>query len=424
MRLEARGINAGYGREIVLLNVDFALPPGQFVGLIGPNGAGKSTLLRALSRVLPLRDGKLLLDGRPAESFTAREVALKIAFVAQTESALFDFSVRDVVLMGRNPHINGRAHESARDFAESARAMSATDTLQLAERPVTTLSGGEFRRVLIARAFAQSTPTLLLDEPTAHLDLTHQLDILSLVRRQVDAEGASCLAALHDLNLAAAFCDRLVLIAGGQIMADGPVSEVLSPNVLARAFGPGIAVTTLPGTTTPVVLPAPPEPDFSGLSHRIHVVCGGGSSAEILSLLHRRGHTVTAGVLNRTDSDQLACEALGIEHIAESPFSAIGQGAIAACRALMEQAEVIVITDVPFGHGNMPNLLLTAQLQAMGKLVCLVGAKSVEERDFTGGEARKVFDQLAGGGALAIPEVRALESFLASIPPAPEQINS
>src|SRR5687767_10824136 len=170
MRIEARGISAGYGRELVLRNVDFTLPPGQFVGLIGPNGAGKSTLLRALSRVLPLREGQLLLDGRPAESFTSREVALKIAFVPQAETALFDFSVRDVVLMGRNPHIGIRARETSRDYAESARAMSATDTLQLAERPVTTLSGGEYRRVLIARAFAQSTPTLLLDEPTAHLD--------------------------------------------------------------------------------------------------------------------------------------------------------------------------------------------------------------------------------------------------------------
>ncbi len=420
MRIEACGISVGYGRETVLRNIDFTLPPGQFAGLIGPNGAGKSTLLRALSRVLPLRAGRLLLDGRPAESLTAREVALKIAFVPQTEAPLFDFTVRDVVLMGRNPHINGRSQEAALDFAESARAMSATDTLQLAERPVTSLSGGEFRRVLIARAFAQSTPTLLLDEPTAHLDLAHQRDILSLVRRQVDTEGASCLAALHDLNLAAAFCDRLILIAGGSIVADGGVSDVLNPSLLAQAFGPGIAVTKFPGTTAPVILPAPPEPDSTGRSHRIHVVCGGGSGAEILSLLHRRGHTVTAGVLNSTDSDQLVCEALGIEHVAESPFSAIGEGAVTACKALMEQAAVIVLTDVPFGHGNLPNLLLAAQLQAKGKLVCMVGAKTVEERDFTGGEAVKLFDKLAVSGALAIPEVRALESLLASIPPEQE----
>src|SRR5437588_6245488 len=179
MRIEARGVAAGYGPRRVLHDISFHLAPGEFVGLIGPNGSGKSTLLRVLSRTLAPQAGRVLFDGEPADRMSAREVARSVAFVPQTEPTLFEFSVRDVVLMGRNPYVRGWSGETDEDYAAAMRAMAATDTLHLAERPITALSGGEHRRALIARALAQSAPALLLDEPTAHLDMTHQAEVLA-----------------------------------------------------------------------------------------------------------------------------------------------------------------------------------------------------------------------------------------------------
>src|SRR5256885_10270052 len=150
MRIEAIGISAGYGKKTIINQVSLRLQPGELVALIGPNGSGKSTLLRALSRSIPLSEGALRINGKAAESYSARDLAREIAFVPQTEPALFDFPVREVVLMGRNPHVRGISGETTGDYAESARAMAAADVLQLADRPITELSGGEHRRVLIA----------------------------------------------------------------------------------------------------------------------------------------------------------------------------------------------------------------------------------------------------------------------------------
>ena len=415
MRIQASRISAGYGRNIVIRDVDLCLGAAEFVGLIGPNGSGKSTLLRALSRAIPILAGELNIGGRPASGLSVREVAREIAFVPQMEPALFDFPVRDIVLMGRNPHLARRSGEAPEDYSEASRAMAATDTLQLADRLITELSGGEQRRVLIARALAQRAPALLMDEPTAHLDLSHQCDILSVVRRQVDREGVACLAALHDLNLAAAFCDRLVLLSAGSIAAEGPVDKVLRAEVLAGAFGPGISVGRSPGAAAPVILPRIPlEEDQPADADRIHVVCGGGTGAEILSMLRRRGHLVTAGVLNRSDSDQLACDALGIEHVSEAPFSAISATARARCEELMRQSSLLIITQVPFGKGNLANLELARAAQEQGKPVYVIDADRVASRDFTGGEAERLYRRLIDQGAVQVQDTRDLANRLDS----------
>jgi iron complex transport system ATP-binding protein len=254
--LHAQQVTAGYGADPVLHSVTLSVRSGDFVGLIGPNGCGKSTLLRALSGILRPRSGEVTLRGRQLRDLSPREIAREMAFVPQAESAAFDFSVHDVVLMGRHPH-HGRGRSwNAGDYEHARQALIAADILHLADRPITQISGGEHRRALVARALAQDAPLLLLDEPTAHLDITHQAELLELVRdltRRTDAP-VGALAALHELNQAAEYCDRLVLMSAGRVAADGPPEEVLRADLLRHVYGAEAQIGLNPITGRPMIL--------------------------------------------------------------------------------------------------------------------------------------------------------------------------
>lgn len=399
-RLSVEAVTAGYGARNAVKEVTFGLRRGEFVGLLGPNGAGKSTLLRVLSHALPARTGRVLLEGEPLARMSARDIARWIAFVPQSETVLFDFTVRDVVLMGRHPHVSGLRGETAADYTAADRAMADADILPLRDRPVTSLSGGEYRRVLIARALAQTAPILLLDEPTAHLDLTHQIEVLRLARRLAEQEGACVCAALHDLNLAAEFCDRLLVLSEGRVAAEGTPEAVLNAPLLEQVYGRGLQVSRSPFSGKPFCFPAPEDttpPRATTL--RLHVVCGGGTGAGILAELARRGYRVTTGVLNRLDTDQEAAAALGLEYVEEPPFSPILPAARRACDALAAPADAVIVTDVPFGRGNLANLEMTAAAQAAGKPVFLFAADTFAERDFTDGRAAELWAHLLRKGA-------------------------
>jgi len=406
-RIEAVNIAAGYGDRTVLRGIDLRVRAGEMVGLIGPNGSGKSTLLRVLSAGLRPSAGSVHLDGEDILALRSRDIALRLAFVPQSEPAVFDFPVRDVVLMGRHAHVRGLGGETSADFEAAARAMAAADILDLADRPVTALSGGEHRRVLIARALAQQAPTLLLDEPVAHLDITHQVEILALARRMANRDSVAVLAALHELNLAAEFCDRLVLLSDGKVLAEGTPDDVLTVDLLERAYGAALQVGHSPASGKPMVLPLP-APDTATVNcARIHVICGGATGAALLSQLVRRGYTVTAGVLNQLDSDQRAAEALGIEHVAEAPFSPIGELARTRCRDLIGRADAVILTEVPFGNGNLSNLRLALESRRSGKTVIVIESSPFASRDYTDeGEASVLWDQIVAAGATVVGDPR------------------
>lgn len=413
-RLEARNVSAGYGDTPVVRDVSLDVAPAEMVGLIGPNGAGKSTLLRALSGALRPASGTVLLEGRELAALSPRDRALLLAFVPQTEAAVFEFPVKEVVLMGRHAHVRGLGGERAADFEAAARAMAACDILELAERPVTALSGGEQRRVLIARALAQEAPILVLDEPVAHLDVTHQVEILALARRMADRGSTAVLAAVHELNLAAEFCDRLLLLAEGTILAEGSPEEVLTPALLERAYGASIQVGRSPASGRPMVFPLPTTDGITGQGPRVHIICGGATGAGLMSQLVRRGFRVTTGVLNELDSDQRAAESLGVRHVTEAPFSPIGARAREECRALMQDADAVVVTEVPFGHGNLPNLQLALRSREQGKPVLLLGTSPFAARDYTDENAGvDLWEHLISLGAETVPDARSLLDRLA-----------
>jgi iron complex transport system ATP-binding protein len=245
--IDLEGVSVELGGRRVLDSVSLSVDRGDLVGLVGPNGAGKTTLLRCINGVLAPDEGTVRIDGRRVAGLSAREHARLVATVPQSTSVGFDFSVREVVAMGRTPHRSrfGRTTDADRERVE--RALERAEVTELADRPVGSVSGGERQRVLLARALAQDAPALALDEPTASLDINHQVRTFGLVRRLVE-DGRTALAAIHDLDLAARFCDGLAVLSAGELLAAGPPESVLTEELIETAFGGRAAVGEHPVT--------------------------------------------------------------------------------------------------------------------------------------------------------------------------------
>jgi len=220
----------------VLSDVSMAIEPRSLVGILGPNGSGKTTLLRLLGGLLHPGDGQVLLDGKPLDRWARRDLARRIAFVPQETVAPFDFSVLEIVLMGRYPHLGTFALEGPEDLSIGRQALRATGMDTFEDRAFNTLSGGEKQRVVIASALAQSPDLLLLDEPTASLDIGHQLDIQTLLRELNVTRGVTMVLSTHDLNFAAALCRTLVLLRDGRVVAAGPTDQVLSTSTVRALY--------------------------------------------------------------------------------------------------------------------------------------------------------------------------------------------
>jgi iron complex transport system ATP-binding protein len=242
------------GSVRILDDVSLSVSAGEIVGLVGPNGAGKTTLIRTINGVLTPDAGTVTVDGVDVHTLSAREVGRRIATVPQDTSVAFDFPVENVVEMGRTPYHQRLGHNGD-DGSAVERALERTDTASLRDRPISELSGGQRQRVMLAQALAQETPALLLDEPTASLDIKHQVAMFELLRTLVTEEDTAILTAIHDLDMAARYCDRLVLLADRTVQAIGSPRTVLTDDRLADAFGVRTAVTTNPTTGTPMVTP-------------------------------------------------------------------------------------------------------------------------------------------------------------------------
>jgi iron complex transport system ATP-binding protein len=258
--LVAQGVTCGYDGRKVLQGVDLALPQGDFLGVLGPNGSGKSTLVKALSGVLPLESGEVRLFGRPLSTLSRREIARRLAVVPQSTSLFFSFSVLDIVLMGRTPHLSRWRSEQRTDYDIARQALERVDALHLQDRPVTELSSGERQRVFIARALAQEPEILLLDEPTTYLDINHQLEIFEFLRQLNEEQHLTLLCVSHDLNLAAEYCRRLLLLHEGRVFAQGPPEQILTAEHLAAVYHVALDVHPNPLSGRPQVSIAPRAP--------------------------------------------------------------------------------------------------------------------------------------------------------------------
>jgi iron complex transport system ATP-binding protein len=233
MRVRAENIRVKLGGAEILHGVSLEASDGEFVGVIGPNGSGKSSLLKCICRALMPSGGSITLDGENIARMSYRESARRVASVAQNSPAGIDFTVLEMTLIGRSPHKRGMERDNAQDYEIARSALETVGLTGLEERAFSTLSGGERQRTALAQALAQQTPCLLLDEPTNHLDIHHQLNIMEIVK----SLGVTVIAAIHDLNIAAAYCDKLYVLRGGQIEASGAPEETLTPALIRDVYG-------------------------------------------------------------------------------------------------------------------------------------------------------------------------------------------
>ena len=253
MRVRVENISFEYPGGFTLRDIDLDAPRGSFLGLIGPNGSGKSTLLKLMCGALRPTSGRVLLEDRLISEYRPRELARIMAVISAEQYFDFPFMVRDVVAMGRFPHTRRYADSRQQDSEAVDAALTLTDLLDLQDRPISQLSSGERQRALIARALAQEPSVMLLDEPDAHLDLHHQLNIFRLLTRLNRERSMTIVVVLHDLTSAAAFCRELVLLDKGMMIGHGTPAAVIAPETIARVYGPGVVVCPNPVTDGPMV---------------------------------------------------------------------------------------------------------------------------------------------------------------------------
>jgi len=242
MNIQTDTIQVSFGSKTILHDISLAIQDKEFVGIIGPNGSGKSTFLKCLYRVLQPSGGKIYFDGSELSSLSHRDTALKMAVVAQHSTVNFDFSVLEMVLMGRAPYKGLLDRDQLDDYEIARHALSEVGLSDFESRNFNTLSGGEQQRVILARALAQRTECLVLDEPTNHLDIKYQLELMTIVKRL----DATVVSAIHDLNLAAIYCDRIIALKDGHIVCSGTPQDVLSSDTIRHIYGVSAMVQTLP----------------------------------------------------------------------------------------------------------------------------------------------------------------------------------
>lgn len=399
--LDICGVECYYGSVKVLENVSFTIGSGELVGLLGPNGSGKTTLLKAISGALRPKAGAVYLNEAEIFGMKSREVARNIAVVPQNTDVNFDFTALDIVLMGRHPRLSRFKLEGEKDLTVAKNAMKLTNTWHLAERRISELSGGERQRVVIARALAQEPKVLLLDEPTTHLDINSQLEIMDLLKELCIQRGLILLTVFHDFNLAARYCDAIILLNKGKIVSIGRVDEALTSENIKKVFQVDAVVKKHPLTNSLYVIPLPLRWVKASINKRfrVHVICGAGTGAQLIKTLVEKGFDVTAGVLHVLDTDYDTALLLNIPVVSEAPFSPITEQNYKANIKMISEANAVVVTSVPIGSANLLNLKAAEDALERGIPTFVVEETPITQRDFTGGEAQKLLLELKSKGA-------------------------
>jgi iron complex transport system ATP-binding protein len=395
---DLKAVQVGLGGRPVLGPLDLELPTGSFIGIVGPNGSGKTTLLRTLTGAVRPSAGAILLQGRPLAAYHALEIARLVGIVPQSFTLDFSFTVEEMVAMGRYAHgVRGTHQEhSAVPGGENdpvTSALGVTGLTELADRPVTQLSGGERQRAVIAQTLAQDTPTILLDEPLNNLDLNHQLETMQLLR-SLHSSGRTLVVVLHDLNMAAQYCDELLLLDQGHVAARGTPAQVLDPRLILEIFKARVSVHQQ--GRRPYITPVWSEPVGDPSHHeqrRVHVVAGGGAASALVEELVLRGFAPSVGVVSVFDTDY------ELEVVSAPPFEPFTPEAMREFDALTDQADVVIVAPVFFGRGNIGPLRTALKAAQAGTRVIVIDRPPIAERDMCGGEAADLVAKLLAAGA-------------------------
>ncbi len=393
--LRINNIACRYDAANVLENIDFSAKGGDFIGVVGPNASGKSTLLKSISKVLKPHTGVVLLNERDVHTLKSAEIAKNLAVVPQESVISFAFTALEVVLMGRTPHLNRFEMESRQDLIIAQKSMELTNTWYLAERPIDTLSGGEKQRIIIARALTQEPRVLLLDEPTDHLDINHQIEILDLIKRLSKEKEMVVIGVFHDLNIVSQYCDRLILLHKGRIFAAGGAGDVLTGENIEKVYG--VKVTVKQDDISGKLLIHPQRKRMiKEAKAKVHLIAGSGSAVSLMNELVDNGYNVSLGVINIGDSDYVVAKALELDIVEEKPFSPITKENYEKNLELIKQADYVILTNIPIGFANIKNLKAAGEAQNL----IIVEKEPIEKRDYTEGEATKFYHELKANATL------------------------
>lgn len=359
----------------LLSDISFTVQRGELVGIIGPNGAGKSTLLKCLIQFYRPDAGQVLIENHNIQRLNHSERAQRVAYLSQYPDAAFPFSVLDTVTMGANALLELGNITMVQARSQALELMQQLDIHHLTERKLTELSGGETQLVHFARVLMQNTDLLFLDEPTASLDIGHEAQLMNLLRQQCDT-GKTALVAIHNLNIAAAFCDRLLLLDHGKLLTVDRPERVITPFNIEKLYQQPILVSRHPISGTVTVLPMREQAQQN--SGHIHVIGGAGSAVEISRALLQAGYKVTGGVAHEKDSDTDYWQATGITCVTVPAFAHIDEAALECASTLVAQADATILCDFPLGASNAGNLTLAQQ----AKKLIVVDATLDRERFF------------------------------------------
>ncbi|MFW5889629.1 MAG: ABC transporter ATP-binding protein [Halanaerobium sp.] len=407
--IKTENLKFSYNKEEILKGINLNFKKGDFVGIIGPNGSGKSTLLKNISRSLQADSGIIYLDSRILNEYGSKELAQKLAVVPQDCQISFNFDVYDVIMMGRHPYQKRWSRLNEKDRKIVNDVMEVTDTLKLKEKKINELSGGERQRVIIARALAQKPEILLLDEPTASLDINYQGEIYDLLEHLNSSMDLTIITVSHDLNLTAQYCKKLILLKKGYIFASGSAEEVLTEKNIKEVYNTKVMIYNNPISNKPFITLIPSSDrnenkEIKNSNINIHVISGGGTAKFFLADLAKLGYEISIGVLNIGDADWQLARELGLEIVEAPPFEDISQAEIDKNKKLISKSDIIVMTDVPFGHGNLENIIILESFPNKPKI--FFNNISINKRDYTKGKAGVIWNKLLNNDNIKLVKKR------------------
>ncbi len=415
LNIDVHGLQLTYDTHPVLDETEFSVDHGDLVALLGANGAGKSTLLRCISRVLQPTGGRIILDGQELQNFNTKEVARLMAVVPQETTADFDFTVEDIVMMGRFPYLRRFKKEDQGDQEIVRRAMEMTGVSHLADRSIATLSGGEKQRVIMARAVSQQPEVLLLDEPTANLDIGYQSMLLELASRLNREKGVTVIAAIHDINLAVHHFNRFILLSGGRVLAAGRAEEVITPENIQKSYGVTASTYRHPlhGVLQVSVVGGRKPCEYVEGEPAAHVIGGGEEALPVLELLSQKGCRLSVGPVSAQDSGCRFAHFHSLPVIIVPPFTSMNSEHRLEHLKMMREADAVVVPPIPFGEGNLSIFIEVETVLKEGKAVYIIDLEGVEARDYSG-RARNLLKGLIDQGAVALEKVEDLPAVIYS----------
>ncbi|MDW7668607.1 MAG: ABC transporter ATP-binding protein [Bacillota bacterium] len=387
--LKVSNLNYSVNNINIIKDINFNVLKGEFISIIGPNGAGKTTLIKCLADNLDYT-GTVELKGKSIKKYSKKEKARIISVVPQEYTLPFNFKVIDIIKMGRNPYKDNKGKEEFKTNKNLIyKAMVQTNTYDLRNRFYNSLSGGEKQRVITARALAQDTDLIYLDEVTSSLDMHHELEIVELIYRLNREEEITVISIMHDLNIASRFSDRILFLNNGEVVEYDTPEKVFNVENLSKAYNMEMLIRENKLLNYKEIVPLRVNRDVNKKDKKIHIICGGGTGEYIIEKLFSEKYDLSCGIIHDGDSDVRVCESLNIECIKEKPFSEFSEKVINDYKNKIQNSDIVLVTDVPFGKHNITNLRILKEYKNK-KIIILHN----NNRDFIEGESDKIIEKL------------------------------